>query len=117
MMKNSNIAIRNWVRRNTEMITNDMLMSIINRGASDWVEITKRDDIHIMPKANAWRFKEDSENLWVSQYAYELSYLGFIVCCSDLGNYLVLNNGVNSDYLWEQVRTMLRKYFKSKFVM
>ena len=54
-MKNSNIAIKTWVRRNTEMVPNDLLMSVINEGLN-WVEITKRDDIQIMPRANAWRF-------------------------------------------------------------
>ena len=104
-MKNSNIAIKTWVRRNTEMVPNDLLMSVINEGLN-WVEITKRDDIQIMPRANAWRFKEGSENLWVARYADELADLGFAVCCCDMGNYLVLNSGIKSDHLWEEVRIM-----------
>lgn len=71
-MKNSNIAIKTWVRRNTEMVPNDLLMSVINEGLN-WVEITKRDDIQIMPRANAWRFKEGSENLWVARYSLTLN--------------------------------------------
>ena len=105
-MKNSNITIKTWVKRNTNMVPNDLLMSVINNGASNWVEISKRDDVQIMPRANAWRFKEGSENYWVGQSIDELVALGFAVCCSDMGNYLVLNNSVDSDRLWEQVKTM-----------
>jgi hypothetical protein len=108
-MKNSNIAVKTWVKRNTEMIPNDLLMSAINEGVN-WVEITKRGDDQIMPRANAWRFKEGSQNLWVGQYADELADLGFAVCCSDMGNYLVLNNGIKSERLWEQVRTMQENF-------
>ena len=108
-MKNSNIAIKTGVRRNTERVPNDLLMSVINEGLN-WVEITKRKDIQIMPRANAWRFKEGSENLWVAQYADELADLGFAICCSDMGNYLVLNSGVRSDHHWELVRTMQEEF-------
>ena len=31
-MKNSNIAIKTWVKRNTNMIPNDLLISVINEG-------------------------------------------------------------------------------------
>ena len=63
-----------------------------------------------MPRANAWRFREGAENLWVGQYADELADLGFAVCCCDMGNYLVLNSGIKSDHLWEQVRIMQENF-------
>jgi hypothetical protein len=108
-MKNSNIAIKTWVKRNTNMIPNDLLMSVINEDMN-WVEIIKRDDIQIMPRANAWRFREGAENLWVAQYADELADLGFAICCSDMGNYLVLNSGIKSDHLCEQVKIMQENF-------
>ena len=108
-MKNSNIEIKTWVKRNTNMVPNDLLMSVINETVNR-VYIIKRDGLQIKPRANAWRFKEGSENLWVAQYADELADLGFAICCSDMGNYLVLNSGVRSDHLWEQVRIMQENF-------
>ncbi len=112
-IKNATIELDNniglWVKLETDMIPYGLLTSAIKGGQDEWTEITKSgevNEVNIMARASAWRFREYFANRWVRSNAEALTKIGFHIYCSQWGNYLVLDADTDSDSRWEKVRAM-----------